>query len=214
MLEALLLYWLFFVSGTVPSNAAEVLVSFSLTQELHRIFFFDIPVVLLILYLFFNQNPAGLVNFLRPSKKALLWSLINFFCLTLIAAGISAIAQISTPGSIGILIESPHTVSGWVVLVIGSFGTAYLEETYFRFYLPHRLQSAGLSGMHSILISVLLFSLCHIYEGPWATLNAATAGCVFSIFYRTSKNIHTPALAHGFYNITAYILAALSCSPL
>lgn len=102
------------------------------------------------------------------------------------------------------LIQAPKTFGAWVVMIIGSFATAYLEEIFFRLYLLYRFDRAGIPIMTGNLVSILLFSLCHLYEGPMGTLNAAIASLCFTTVYRKSNNIHSPAWAHGLYNVMAF----------
>lgn len=58
--------------------------------------------------------------------------------------------------------------------------------------------------MPAILVSTALFSLCHIYEGPWGVINAALAGLLLSLIYVHYGAIHGLAWAHGLYNIFIY----------
>jgi membrane protease YdiL (CAAX protease family) len=55
-----------------------------------------------------------------------------------------------------------------------------------------------------ILVSTALFSLCHIYEGPWGVANAVLAGLLLSLIYVHYGAIHGLAWAHGLYNIFIY----------
>jgi membrane protease YdiL (CAAX protease family) len=55
-----------------------------------------------------------------------------------------------------------------------------------------------------ILVSTALFSLCHIYEGPWGVINAVLAGLLLSLIYVHYGALHGLAWAHGLYNIFIY----------
>jgi membrane protease YdiL (CAAX protease family) len=63
---------------------------------------------------------------------------------------------------------------------------------------------ARLAPAPGILVSVALFSLCHIYEGPWGVTNAAFAGLLLSLIYRHYGALHGLAWAHGLYNVFIY----------
>jgi membrane protease YdiL (CAAX protease family) len=54
-----------------------------------------------------------------------------------------------------------------------------------------------------------LFSICHIYEGPWGFLNAALSGVVLAYAFLRFRSLHGVAIAHALYNILAYVLAAV-----
>jgi membrane protease YdiL (CAAX protease family) len=90
-------------------------------------------------------------------------------------------------------------------MVIVCFATGYLEETYFRAYLFVRLSEAGLDEMKCIVVSVVLFSLCHIYEGFWGVFNAAVAALILSVAFLRRKSVHGPAWAHAAYNALVYM---------
>jgi membrane protease YdiL (CAAX protease family) len=81
-----------------------------------------------------------------------------------------------------------------------------LEETYFRYDLSTRFHEAGIPDIPGIGVSVLLFSLCHVYEGLWGTLNAAFAGSILFLVYRRYGALHGIAWAHGCYNALIYAM--------
>jgi membrane protease YdiL (CAAX protease family) len=93
------------------------------------------------------------------------------------------------------------------VMILSCLGTAYLEETYFRFYLFRQLGKSG--PAKAALVSSLLFALCHLYEGPFGALNAFLAGLLLFYIFTRSRSLHGIAWAHGAYNIFVYIMAAL-----
>ena len=103
---------------------------------------------------------------------------------------------------------SPGTVTAWAVLVVSCVSSAYLEESYFRFYLFSKKEEMGLGPHRAVLVSTLLFSICHIYEGPWGFLNAALSGVVLAYVFLRFRSLHGVAAAHALYNILAYVLQA------
>jgi membrane protease YdiL (CAAX protease family) len=54
----------------------------------------------------------------------------------------------------------------------------------------------------------LLFSVCHLYEGPWGFLNAAISGILLAFIFLRYRSIHGIALAHGLYNVFVYAMNA------
>jgi membrane protease YdiL (CAAX protease family) len=103
-------------------------------------------------------------------------------------------------------IEAPSTLAGWIIIVLSCLSTGYLEESFFRFYLFARLGERGISSGKIILISVLLFSVCHVYEGPWGALNSVLAGALLSFIFIHYRSLHGIALAHGLYNAFVYAI--------
>jgi membrane protease YdiL (CAAX protease family) len=85
---------------------------------------------------------------------------------------------------------------------------AYLEETFFRFYLLTRRDELGLDAAPALALSVILFSVCHIYEGPWGFLNAVISSAFLGFIFLRFKALHGIAIAHGCYNLSVYIINA------
>jgi membrane protease YdiL (CAAX protease family) len=148
-----------------------------------------------------------------------------------IGLGISVLSSIVPLSETAIItVEAPIGPAAWILMILSCFSTGYLEETYFRRYLLDRLlqqkpgtraaeaffpQTHGLAAaagtlyaktgpVPGILVSTALFSLCHIYEGPWGVINAALAGLLLSLIYVHYGALHGLAWAHGLYNIFIY----------
>jgi membrane protease YdiL (CAAX protease family) len=93
-------------------------------------------------------------------------------------------------------------------MILSCLGTGFLEESFFRFYLFNKLDNRFTGERARLLLSTVLFALCHIYEGPWGVLNAAMAGCFLSILFLKYRSLYGIAAAHGFYNILVYATGA------
>jgi len=204
LVEAFLLYWAFFIPGISLPHTAVTYIPFVTVQELYRIVFYDVPVITLLLYILWREDKSLVRSKFTVNRQSIYWSFINFLLILGSALFISAIAQYVLPAYKPPLIQAPQTPPAWIVMIIGSFATAYLEEIFFRLYLLHRFDTAGIKSMAGNLLSILLFSLCHLYEGPLGTLNAALASLCFTLIYRKTNSIHSPAWAHGLYNLLAF----------
>jgi len=124
--------------------------------------------------------------------------------LLIAAALLSLTAKTFTRNSVLPIPESPRGALQWLVMFGAALTTAYLEETYFRAYLLTRFSHAGISRLPRILVSVLLFSLCHLYEGSWGILNAVVAGFILAVLYERRPSVHGIAWAHAAYNALVY----------
>jgi membrane protease YdiL (CAAX protease family) len=91
-------------------------------------------------------------------------------------------------------------------MVISSHGTGYLEESYFRYYLLAKLRRALPKPTARIFLSTFLFSICHMYEGPWAVLNAAMAGFFLSVLFIRYRSLHGVSWAHAAHNMFVYTM--------
>ncbi|MDR1443634.1 MAG: CPBP family intramembrane metalloprotease, partial [Treponema sp.] len=101
--------------------------------------------------------------------------------------------------------EGPGNITGLAALVFSCVSTGYLEEGYFRYYLEEKTGELGLGPRAFLLISVVLFSFCHVYEGPWGTMNSVLAAVILALIYIRFHSLHGIALAHGFYNLVVYL---------
>ncbi|MDR2073221.1 MAG: CPBP family intramembrane metalloprotease [Spirochaetaceae bacterium] len=138
----------------------------------------------------------------RKKDLSVLGICLPGLCITgsLIALAVSRWNVFSAPKLI-----LPSGALAWVTVVCSSLTTGYLEEGYFRLYLPERLQKAAVGPRRSFIFPVLIFALCHAYEGPWGFANALVAGIILSLGYRKIPGFHGIALAHGIYNILVYL---------
>ena len=199
LLEPLVLYLALFLPGLMTS-AAEIAVSFSSGQHLFQLFTYKLPALALVWFLLRNENAVCALA--RPSPRDLLICGLSLAALMLIATLLSALSSVLTPQSM--TLETPNDTAGWFVLCLSCLGTGYLEESYFRLYLPLKLRNAGIVGGAAIALSTLLFALCHRYEGRWGVLNAVLAGAVLSFILWKKKSFHGIALAHALYNTLAF----------
>jgi membrane protease YdiL (CAAX protease family) len=101
---------------------------------------------------------------------------------------------------------SPNGLSGWFTASLSCFCTAYLEESYFRFYLFKKMENSGIPESSYIFISASLFAFCHFYEGIAGTVNAFLAGLALAFTFARTKALHGIAWAHGAYNVLVYVL--------
>ncbi|MCL1813763.1 MAG: CPBP family intramembrane metalloprotease [Treponema sp.] len=106
----------------------------------------------------------------------------------------------------------PGGIKGWIDAILLSFSVGFLEEAYFRVYLPERLleqsqERTRRSVINAFVVSSLIFALCHAYEGPWGIVNAVLAALVLSLAYIKSSSFLGIALAHGLFNIFVFLNA-------
>jgi membrane protease YdiL (CAAX protease family) len=205
-IEALILYVVLFFSGSISPAPAE---TGSVFGELSRIFLYNIPSLALIWYLLLKIKSFAKWRIGLPCRKDLIPCLLALPSLMLIGFIIAFISPYFSgitgpPG-----ISPPATTPAWIILGLACISTGYLEESFFRFYLLSKREALGLGPSQAVLISTFLFACCHIYEGPWGFLNAVLSALVLSCIFLRYRSLHGIALAHGLYNIFAYVLAAL-----
>jgi len=202
-LEAVILYILLFFSG----GRAAV---FSISSEIMRISLFFIPSIALIWYLLTRKWKLE-YWIVRFGRKDLIGFLITFPCLLITGFSISFTASF-IGGVNPISLSVPQGAVGWIILCISCIFSSYLEESFFRFYLISKRDDFNLNAPAALALSTILFALCHIYEGPWGFLNAFISGLILGFMFLRFNSFHGIAIAHGFYNITAFFLSSLGSS--
>jgi hypothetical protein len=200
LLEPLVLFLLLFFPWRAASAAGGV-VSFSIPRVLPLFFIYHLPALALIGFLLRNEQRAR--DALRPGLQDLGFCGLALAALLGASLPLNALAQalrLRTP-----VLEPPSGAAGWAALCVASLGTGYLEEAWFRLYLPLKLRNAGAPLNAALVFSALLFALCHRYEGPCGMLNAALAAAVFSLILWKKKRFHAIALAHALYNLFSFL---------
>lgn len=200
-----MLFWLLFLSGISTPGVGAAPLPFDASREMAGILFFDAPAILLLLYLA-KTTARRPVEWLRgPKRIDLLVAAAASVALALVAAGIGLIAA-AVEGAPPNFLARPGDPLGWTAAAATCLSTGYLEEVFFRAYLRDRLRDAGIDGPRAIAVSVSLFAVCHLYEGPWGLLNALCAALLLTAAFAFRRSVHAPAWAHGAYNLFAYVM--------
>jgi len=209
-IEAIILYVVLFFSGTAIqlSSSASQAAGFSVAAEIAKIMLYCIPSLALIWYLTIKSWKLEYWS-VRPGKKDLISGLITFPCLLLTSFIVANISKYAGDNTTQAIIYSPTSAFEWVILCISCLFAAYLEESFFRFYLISRRQELNLNATSALILSVALFSVCHIHEGPWGFLNSVLAGVFLAFMFLRYNSLHGIAVAHALYNITVYVLNSI-----
>jgi membrane protease YdiL (CAAX protease family) len=195
---------------SITSVLPEV-VPFSINQEINRIINYNIPSLLLIWYLL-SIRGRGRSRHLRPQFYDIVSLLLGLPGLLAIGFGLSQISSAfaGIPALPPPVVEAPRNLLQWIIMPISCLSTGYLEESYFRYYLLIRFwgtdNSTDKTALFGIILSVILFSLSHLYEGFWGVLNALFAGILLALIFRRYRSIHGIAWAHGLYNAFVYAM--------
>jgi membrane protease YdiL (CAAX protease family) len=193
-------------------------VEFSIINELLRLGFYSIPSFLLILFLvyrlsgfnkaalsalFFKQNKNGkfLTNFLKDCGLAA----IVFLGIFLICFLVDIIKNFfSSAAAVEIAAFDLGTLSV-IVLLFSCIGTGFLEEIFFRLFLPFSLKLAGIPTALQIFLSSALFGLCHLWEGAFGILSAFLCGLFLCFVFLRHKSLIVISLGHAAYNFLVWL---------
>jgi hypothetical protein len=207
-LEPLLLYGILFLPSVLRYQAPLEPAAFSVNSEIVRISAYNLPALALIWYLWRRNRRIPL-----PSLQDLFSFLWAFPALILTGFSVSAAASFIPGRSPGPAVSAPGSIAGMAVMFFSCLSTGYLEESYFRYYLGEKFEEIGLPSWAFMLLSTALFTLCHLYEGPWGTMNALLAALILALIYTRFRCIHGLALAHGLYNVAVYLTSRGAQTP-
>jgi len=209
-IEPLILYAVLFfrisTGAMLSGEAVENPVEFSAFLETARIFLYNIPSLALVWYLLLKEKSLKEWGITLPGKRDLIPAVMTSPALILIGMAISIASRHFDEIPSGSRFLPPQGFISWIILVISCISTAYLEESFFRFYLLSKREEMGLSSHHAVLVSVVSFSLCHMYEGPWGFLNAVLSGIVLAFMFLRFRSLHGIAFGHALYNVLVYVM--------
>lgn len=86
---------------------------------------------------------------------------------------------------------------------------AVAEETIFRGYLILRLRSVTASLAVAVLLSAVIFSLGHGYEGTVGVVTVGVMGFIFALVYEWRDSLVAPIVMHFLQDFVAIILLPL-----
>jgi membrane protease YdiL (CAAX protease family) len=214
--EPLILFWVLFFRIPAWIAAPGEAGAFSEIDTMFRIIMYILPSLALVWYL--QIKARGLADWSLglkelgigfPKKRDIGVAVLAFPALTFVGATISLVSPHFAELPVGPKFLPPDSGIAWAILVLSCFSTAYLEESYFRFYLLSKREEMGLGQHRAVLVSTLLFAFCHVYEGPWGFLNAALSGVLLAFIFLRFRSLHGISIAHAMYNILVYSLGAV-----
>ncbi|MBN1213537.1 MAG: CPBP family intramembrane metalloprotease [candidate division Zixibacteria bacterium] len=137
------------------------------------------------------------------------WAFTFLLVSNLILSGLAwFLAQVGLPmpGEIAFLI--PEDTFGRVLWVLVSFTAGFCEEVAFRGYLMTRLRLLGKfkSWVIPTIISVLVFGVCHAYQGLPGFIVISVYGLMFSLLYIKTGRLWPCIIAHFFQDFSALFI--------
>ena len=212
-IEPLILYAVLFFRFSAGISQPGEPVEFSPFAETMRVLTYTIPSLVLVWYLLLKVKSFRQWGVSFPRKKDIIPALISFPALVLIGLTISFVSHKFGNFPASPLFLPPADIISWVIMAFSCICSAYLEESFFRFYLISKRETMKLGPHRVVLISTLMFSCCHLYEGPWGFLNAALSGILLAFVFLRYRSIHGIAFAHAMYNILVYGLQTVWGTP-
>jgi membrane protease YdiL (CAAX protease family) len=103
-----------------------------------------------------------------------------------------------------------HEIALGIALVII---VALVEETIFRGYLMLRFRGAHLGPLAAAVLSSVIFSLGHGYEGTAGVITVFFMGLVFALIYLWRGSLVAPVIIHFLQDFTGVVIPSLVIIP-
>jgi len=207
--EPLILYWVIFLRVSAGAVAPGEPVEFSASAEIARMLLYTVPSLCLVWYLMLRAKGLKEWGVALPQKNDAISAGLAFPALFLIGLTISQVSPHFREIPAGPRFLPPQTAVSWAILTLSCLASAYLEESYFRMYLLAKREDMGIGTHRAVLVSTLMFSICHAYEGPWGFLNSALSGVLLAFIFLRFRSLHGVAAAHALYNLVVYALGTV-----
>jgi membrane protease YdiL (CAAX protease family) len=97
----------------------------------------------------------------------------------------------------------------FILCIIPLFLSAFTEELCFRSYFYNNINKIIQNKWVCIIITNLLFSLGHIYQGIYGCIYSFVLGILMSIEYKNKNNIYTIIIFHMIMNVCSCAIGLL-----
>lgn len=170
-------------------------------------------VSLILFFLWRNREPLARIGWIvKNGRKDVALGIGLFFPIFFIGGLLDQALQAAGFSAPATPMPSFLAAKGGAELVLAFFlvvVVAIAEETIFRGYLLLRLQGVNLSQTGAVLLSAVIFSLGHGYEGTSGVVTVGTMGLVLAVIYLWRQNLVAPMVIHFLQDFTGIVLAPL-----
>jgi membrane protease YdiL (CAAX protease family) len=173
----------------------------------------DLSLVSLVFYFVWrNKETLRRIGWtFQTLPKEVGWGLVLFFPILYSAnrlEGVLHSAGLSAPSKLpSFLVATGH--SRLVLAVIMVIVVAIVEETIFRGYLILRLKTATRRPWAAVLLSSVVFSIGHGYEGMAGVISVFCLGVVFAVVYLWRKSLIAPIIIHFLIDFSSIVMGAI-----
>ena len=177
----------------------------------------DLALVCLVCFFIWHNGEkfARIGWILKGYKKEIVIGIVLYFPLvyglSFVEQFIQSSGMATTKGHIPSFLEPVGTiqqiVATFMILIV-----AISEETIFRGYLILRLKSVTGSPFAAIVISSIIFSIGHGYEGMAGVIIVGIMGACFAVIYMWRKSLIAPITMHFMQDFIAIVLVSLTAN--
>ncbi|MEW5801848.1 MAG: type II CAAX endopeptidase family protein [bacterium] len=158
-----------------------------------------------------GEQPS-LIGWTRKDlKKHVFWGIVTF---PLFYFSVGEILDFFTHAGLSHIEEVPLSLmpTGIWEIVLGGvlvLVVAFAEEIIFRGYLITRLEEITENPLISVLLSTLLFTIGHAYEGAAGMMAVGYIGLVFSLLFLWKKSLAMVIVLHFLTNFIPIVIAPI-----
>jgi len=169
-------------------------------------------VTLICFFLWHNSESFTRIGWaLKGYEKEIVLGIVLYFPLVY---GLSFVEELlqsaglaSTKGHIPSFLEPTGTIQQ-IVATLMIIIVAFTEETIFRGYLILRIKSITGSSFMAVVISTIIFSIGHGYEGLAGVIIVGIMGASFAVIYMWRKSLIAPIVMHFMQDFVAIVLVS------
>jgi len=168
---------------------------------------------LILFFLWRNGEPVQKIGWVSRSSSAdivlgvLLY--VPFFMIIVFLEQLFHYLGLSPPSSLLPQFLEIHGSSQLLLAVALVTVVAITEETIFRGYLIMRFNAITGSPLAALLMSTVVFSIGHGYEGALGVVSVAAMGLIFGALYLWRGNLVIPIVLHFVQDFISIILVPL-----
>ena len=170
-------------------------------------------VSLIVFFLWRNGEPVSQIGWtVRHRWKDVIWGMVLFVPLfvsaNLLERGLQhmGFSVPATPLPFSAATRGPLDILLAFLLVAI---VAFAEETIFRGYLILRFRNITASPFQALVLSSVIFSLGHGYEGSAGVVTVGFMGLVFGLIYLWRKNLVAPMTIHFLQDFSGILILPL-----
>lgn len=118
-------------------------------------------------------------------------------------------AGLSAPSSQQVSFLTPKSAAEFALAFVLVIVVAISEEIIFRGYMILRFNEVTLNTTAAVLLSSVIFSLGHGYEGSAGVVTVGVMGLVFALVYLWRKSLVAPIVMHFLQDFISIVLLPL-----
>lgn len=150
----------------------------------------------------------------RPKwLRDIVWGMLTYFFvilahrIVLLATPLGELLSKADPLSQGssTVFLRPAGALQIALLIAASLFNGFAEELVMRGFLIPRIEQMLRSTLLSVIVTTLLFSSYHVYQGMWGIVSSMMVGLIFGVFFASRRLLWPIVLAHAALDFVGFL---------